>query len=294
MASNSGTGLPLAHQYRDGFRIMFRRDFLTWLGAGAAWFGIYPSSRLIAQKANAEVETPSEAARASFEAFRRRDLDKFVDLFHPDAIAQFKAFAVKLFKHEPADAQLEKIRAMFKPLETTEAIEAASEKDVLKTFLNNSLEAIPGLDEILEGAKLQVLGEIAESADVVHVVTRTVLPRPSPVTCKRWKGQWRQLLNDDQMRLITAFEQRAHFRGKGLDPDRVRAQMKLDKIDVIGHVADGEDTAQVLCRIEGHVDDFKLPICACYPVRKGEPAWELLKSDDESKLIDALRAKWKN
>jgi hypothetical protein len=42
---------------------------------------------------------------------------------------------------------------------------------------------------------------------VVHDITRTILPRPQPVSCKRHDGRWYLLLNEDMMCVITAFEQ---------------------------------------------------------------------------------------
>jgi hypothetical protein len=60
----------------------------------------------------------------------------------------------------------------------------------------------------------------------------------------------------------------------------------------LGHVKDSENLAHVLCRITMKIDDFSFPVFGCYPVRKGEPAWDHLNDKDKAKLVDALRAKW--
>ena len=94
------------------------------------------------------------------------------------------------------------------------------------------------------------------------------------------------------MRMITAFERKEHFRKKDVSIETLSKSMTMDKIDVLGYVSDGEDESQTLCRITMKIDDFTFPVLGCYPVRKGEPAWDHLNDKDQTKLVDALRAKW--
>jgi hypothetical protein len=270
---------------------MNRRDFVTTVSTLAVAGGVCHSNVAWGQEATSQ-DSPSDVARASFEALRKRDLDAYVSYIHPDALKKYKAFAVAVFNYENPDEEVKQIRTIFYPYHTADAVEAASGAELNKAALKNTLAGIPDLDTLLADAKLQVLGEIAESPDTVHVITRTFLPRPSPTTYKKRNGRWFQLLNDEQLRLVAAFEQKAHFRAKGLKPEQLPQKVKLDKVDVIGHVPDGDGVAQVLCRGETSIEDFKIPFFACYPVRKGEPAWNWLKADDEAELIKVLRAKW--
>ena len=92
--------------------------------------------------------------------------------------------------------------------------------------------------------------------------------------------------------MITAFERKKHFRQKNVSIERLSKSMTMDKIDVLGFVNDGEDVAQVLCRITMKIDDFDFPVFGCYPVRKGEPAWDHLNDKDKNELVKALRSKW--
>ena len=86
-----------------------------------------------------------------------------------------------------------------------------------------------------------------------------------------------------------AFEQKEYFRKAAVEGP---GSMTMDKIDVLGIVEDGEDLVQWLCRITMKIGDFESPVFGCYPVRKGESAWEHLNDKDKKELVKALRSKW--
>ncbi len=237
-------------------------------------------------------DSPAAVARASFEALKRQDIPAFASLFHPAESERFKEFALDVFAYEKPDEETQQIRKLFAPYDSPKSVASASESDLLAAFLKNSFAAIPGFDEIIGDAELQILGDIEETPDKVHVITRTVLPRPSPVSCQKSEGRWYQLLNDETMRMITAFERKEHFRKKDTSIEGLSKSIAMDRIDVLGYVNDGEGVAQALCRITMKIDDFTFPVFGCYPVRKGEPAWDHLNDKDKTKLVDALRAKW--
>lgn len=236
--------------------------------------------------------SPTAVARASFDSLKRKDMQAFVSLFHPAEIKRFKAFALDVFKYEKPDEEILQIRKLFAPCDSAGSVASTSGSDLMASFLKNTFAAVPGFDDIIGGSKLQILGEIVEKEDKVHVITRTVLPRPSPVSCQRSDGRWYQLLNDEAMRTITAFERKEHFRKKGLPIERLSKSMSMKTIDVVGHVNDGEDLAQVLCRVTMKLDDYTFPVFGCYPVRRSEPAWNHLNDEDKTMLVDALRSKW--
>ncbi len=231
-------------------------------------------------------------ARASFDALKRRDIPAFVSLFHPAEYERIKMFALDVFRYNDSDAEIRGIRELFVPYDSTKSIASASGSDLLATFLKNSFSAIPGFDKRIGDAELHILGEIEEKSDRVHVITRTVAPRPSPVSCLKSDGRWYQLLNVETMRMITEFKRKRHFRKKNASAEKVLKSMTMDRIEVIGFVKDGEDLAQILCRVTVKMDDFNFPILGCYPVRKGEPAWDHLSDNDKTELIKDLRAKW--
>ena len=237
--------------------------------------------------------TPAAVARQLFDAMKIRDIATFVSLFHPDEIKRLKAFAVDVFKVDKPSEQVQNLRKLFAPFDKLESVAAASGSDLFAAFLKNTYAAIPDWNELMADATQEILGEIAEGPDKVHVITRTILPRPQPISCRKDRGRWYSLLNDEATRMITAFEQLQHFRLKNPeDFENLGARTKIGKIAVIGHVMDGEDVAQVLCRSEAKIDDFSFSVFGCYPVRKGEPGWNHLDDKDKTQLADAIRAKW--
>ena len=255
--------------------------------------GLSPEpGRLHAQDAAPKQGTPSALAKDSFDALKRKDLAAFTGMFHPAELERFQAFAVEVFKGEPSDAEVQAVRKLLAPYDTPEKVAAAGGPELLSAFMKNSLLSIPGVDELLADAELQILGELPEGDSKVHVITRTFLPRPSPVSCQKHEGKWRLLLNEETIRIIQAFQRKRAAIEKKVDPAEVAARLKLGAIDVIGHVKDGDELAQVLCRVEMEQGDLKFPLLACYPVRSGEDAWKHLADADETELVKALRAKW--
>ena len=236
--------------------------------------------------------TPVAVASASFAALQRHDLETFAALFHPEELERFKSFAIKVSNYNEPDPEVEQLRNLLAPFDSQESIAAAGGADLMAAFVNNSLLGIPGVEDILAESELELLGEIAESPDKVHVITRTFLPRPQPLGCQQRDGRWYQLLNNETMSMIAGFERKEHFRKKNVSVESILQGASMDKIDVIGYVNDGEDTAQVLCRVHGQIDDYDFAVLGCYPVHNDEPAWKHLDNQDETNLADALRAKW--
>ena len=237
--------------------------------------------------------TPTAVARHLFDALKRRDIATFVSLFHPDEIKRLKAFAIDVFNVDKPSELVQNLRKLFAPFDKPESVAAASGSDLFAAFLRNTYAAIPEFSELMADVTQEILGEVAEGPDKVHVITRTILPRPQPISCRKDGGRWYSLLNDEATRMITAFAQLQHFRLK--NPEDIKnlgARTKMDEIVVIGHVKDGKDVAQVLCRSKAKIDDFSFSVFGCYPVRKGEPAWNHLDDKDKTQLVDAIRAKW--
>jgi hypothetical protein len=172
---------------------------------------ILMQARLNGQIAGASPNTPVAVARESFDALKHRDVARFVGFFHPDALKRFKAFAADVFKGEKPDEMMGAFRTLFAPFKTPQGVAAASGSELLTAFLKNQLASIPGVDEILAKAELEVLGEVVERRDTVHIITRTVLPQPKPVSCQEYQGRWYLLLDDTMLRMITTFERNEHF-----------------------------------------------------------------------------------
>jgi hypothetical protein len=249
-------------------------------------------AQLNSQESGASATTPLAVVRQSFEASKRRDFATTAALLYPDEAKRFKLFAADVFRVEKPGEQVDQLRKLFAPYQTMKSVAAATGADLFAAMAKNAAAGIEGFDELMASAKLEILGEITEGPDTVHVITRTILPRPQPVSCRKLQGRWYLLLNDQATRLMTAFERAEHFRKKKLAIEDIPTKVRMEEIKVIGHVKDGDGLAQVLCRIKARIDDFTFLGLGCYPIREGEPAWNHLADKDKTKLVEALRAKW--
>ncbi len=255
------------------------------------------SSLSLGQDKSKSEASPSALAQESFDAFKRGDTAKYVSFFHPNELKRLQAFVVELFKSRESDQEpdkdIEQLRKLFAPFDSVEKATAAKGTDLLAAFLKNTVTNNPDFGAILASAKLQILGEIVEGEDKVHVITRTVLPRPQPTSCQKQDGDWRLLLNSETLQMMEAFERKSLYKRKGWTQAEIAQKTKIDQVEVVGHVMDGEVTAQVLCRVKMKTDDIGYSLFACYPVREGEPAWDHLGDKDRTKLAEALLSKWK-
>ncbi|MHC4877413.1 MAG: hypothetical protein ACYTGL_13040 [Planctomycetota bacterium] len=248
-----------------------------------------------AEKDVAGFETPEAVARAAFEAMKQKDFAAFSRTFHPNALDEFKTFALKALSSKLLlESDLQQLRAIIAPFSTVDLVKSASGADLLSAYLKNLVATSPGFDDILSDASLEILGTIEESPNQHYVITR-VLFRPQPVTCRAHNGRWYQMLSVEVARLMSMIRKMEFFRKRGIDPidaigDR-ELEMKVGSIKVIGYAKDGEDAAQVLCHIEQRVGDLQLPSVGCVPVFQGESAWDHLDDEDTTKLATALREK---
>ena len=251
--------------------------------------GAEPQGTAVAER------TPVVLARESFQAIKQGRFREFAEMLHPEELSKFKAFAVAVAESAASDQQTQGIQQLFKPFSDPESLAGAAEVDVVEAFLKGTTERIPGYQELLADAKLELLGEVKEDDDLVHVVYRAILPRARLITCGRHEGTWRLMLSEDMTRLMNSLELKSHFEKKGLDSLeilRLLSSMRIHDMRVLGHVKDGNDAAQVVCRVTMKADDYTQKQLGVYPVRRGEPAWSLLDQPDQEPLAAALKKKW--
>lgn len=232
--------------------------------------------------------SPRAIAEASFAAFKKKDYQRFAEFFHPDECLRFQKFVVALVDEAAKNDEIKAALAAFKPYESHEALKEAKPADVLSAYMSNAIGGLEGIDEVLAEAKIQILGEIPEGKKV-HVICRTTWPRPSPTTCIKDGDQWHIMLNDELVRMMSNLENRKKLNDLPLS---VLSSPKLKAIDVIGHVPDGADTAQVYCRNTMTIEDVEIVVAGVYPVRKGDAAWDLLKGGDKKAIAKAMREYW--
>ena len=233
-----------------------------------------------------DVSSPQEMMKVAYDALREGKVDGAISIIHPAELVEFKTFAVKVA--EEADEQL---LFLFNPLETVTEIDSLSGFELLSISLQNSLNAVPNYQETLSEEDLEILGEIADG-ELIHVASRTLLPRPVVNTFKMHEGKWYQLIGEDFRKVMNGFDLRMHMQKQNVAVEDIADKVKVSLEDVLGYVDDGEGLVQLLCINKVEVDDFAYTFRAFYPIRTSDEAWAHLDDEDNSLLLESLRTKW--
>ncbi len=266
----------------------------------AACLGVVLAARAVTGPWEAAAEgpaagerTPAVLAQQSFEAIKQGDSAKYAAIVLPEERAKFKAFVLGLFDRE-ADADAKQVRGLLEGLPNREAAAKAGDAEVLAAFLSGSMKQVPDLKAVLARTRMEVLGQVAEGEDVVHLVTRVAMPKAQIVSCKRKDGAWHLMLSEEVNRLIDRLKPGSLFAEARKDPQRAAALLAAMRTDVavLGVVNDGADAAQVVCRVTMQSGGAASEQLGAYPVVRGEPAWELLGQPDRRALAEALKKKW--
>lgn len=237
-------------------------------------------------------DTPETLVTESFEALKQHDFMKYSLLYHPSELDRFKRFAESLFKSKNRSESVKKNRKLFLPFDSAEDISQAAKENIFAIFIENSVNSIPDFDKLMADAKLEILGRITETPQTVHVIAGTVMPRPSPLSCQKFNGRWYLFHKEDINKLISNFEKSEFSNKNNLNITEAISKTEIGKIEVLGHVMDGKDLAQVLCRVNIKIADFQMTLFACYPIRENDPAWSHLNDKDKTNISNALRSKW--
>ncbi|MEM6793151.1 MAG: hypothetical protein AAF725_04180 [Acidobacteriota bacterium] len=113
--------------------------------------------------------TPSatELAEKYFGLLQKEDFQGAAQLFDPAALAEFRG-SMSFLLELPEEARGQFFGIFFGPEATVESVKALSDPDFFAAFLKSVLAQAGGVS--FDG--LQVIGEVAEGTDQVHVVTR--------------------------------------------------------------------------------------------------------------------------
>ena len=233
-----------------------------------------------------DISSPQDMMKVAYDALRDGNVDGAISIIHPLELAEFKTFAVKVA--EEADQQ---ILFLFKPLESISEIDSLSGFELLSLSLQNSLDAVPNYKETMGEKDLEILGEIVDG-DLIHVASRTLLPRPVVNTFKMHEGKWYQLIGEDFRKVMNGLDLRLHMQKQNVAVEDIADKVKVSLEDVLGYVADGEGLVQLLCINKVNVDDFSYSFRAFYPIRTSDDAWAHLDDEDNSTLLESLRTKW--
>jgi hypothetical protein len=234
-----------------------------------------------------EAESAAAAAtRQAFAAMQHGRLDEFVGHLHPQDLPPF-AKLVRTIAAAAASSKDADAKALARQLGRPEDLNRMTPEDVTRAFLQAVAKQTPDYEALLAGAKLRLLGEVAEGEGRSVMVYRWVLPRPQAVLVEKYEGRWR-------LRLDPAHREMAEAVRLALTEDRQARLQKLiarevGPVRVLGTVREGEDLTHVVIRTAVGSGQDKWEKTGVFPIPKGDDAWGLLGGDQRPQLEAALR-----
>jgi hypothetical protein len=247
--------------------------------------------------------TPREVVEKSIQLTKELKFEENASLILPGDRAKLKKIILSLFdlsdklpKDSPMYQQAKaSLRVLTKPLKSKKEVAAASDLEVVQNFLANIIKSIPDFEEIIRQGEVKILGEVKENDELVFIVQTFLLPRATITPCKKQDGTWYMMLGEALDGLAKKVEFMQYAQEHDLDDEQafeLLSNAKIKEVNVVGHVLEDADTAQVVSRTTVLLGPIEIVQLGVYPIRKGSPEWDLLGEEDREKLNAALKKKY--
>jgi hypothetical protein len=150
--------------------------------------------------------SPDALARQQLDAVNRNDWAAYAASLHPKALGRMQEMMLSIVDMaETKDARVsEGMRGALFGGRTAAELKAMNAKEFFEVFMS-SVSRMPGLADALKNARGDILGQVKEGENIVHVVTRTSTSMPGVPTFTKMEvmsferdgDQWRGLLSGD-------------------------------------------------------------------------------------------------
>ena len=127
------------------------------------------SASVIAQ---AEQDTPEAVAKAFVAATQTADWAKAASFMHPDSLAQFKKLFEPMFVNEKAA----KLAGELFGVKSLAEFDQVSGAQIFEKLMSGIGGMMPGFNEVMGKASFDIIGQIAETPELVHLLYRTRAP----------------------------------------------------------------------------------------------------------------------
>ena len=130
------------------------------------------------QSANVPTGEASKVAEQANSALANMDWDTYSGLMHPDAADQFRNMvfpAIETMLPKPSDSVLQDTVVLFGQDISVKALRDKPAPEFFAAIMNLVFDNVPQLRQTFLTMQTQVVGEVAESSDLVHVVSRTTM-----------------------------------------------------------------------------------------------------------------------
>lgn len=146
----------------------------------------------------------SLAVLGLFEAVHATDWVRCSQAMHPDALNDFdRAFRPRLLAAAQAGQQAQ-VLSLVNDVGTLDALKALSPERFFVQFMQGRMKAHPPTAELLRASSTEVLGEVPEGQDLIHVVYRTKgsigglrFQKVGVISVRRHEQGWKPLLSDE-------------------------------------------------------------------------------------------------
>jgi hypothetical protein len=153
-------------------------------------------------------ETPESVAKNYFAAMQSGEWAKCAGLMHPEALVSMKRTFGSIVK---ADKSGEAAKALF-GLKSAAEFEQLSDTAVFEKLMSFITGAVPDLKTALAASTSTILGQVAESPELAHIVYRTQIKvgaaeitQVELISFKKSGSSWRALLTADMEELFQKF-----------------------------------------------------------------------------------------
>ena len=185
------------------------RSYFQRSVASGGWpaFGFIMSEVELRTLPPATMETPQQVTARMIDAMRANDWHEMASLMDPRALHQLREFLSILFDTPNVD----QVRKDLLGVSTVAEAQALSDTAMFEALLRYSTNSSPELASVFRSAKVQILGQVNEGPDTVHVVYRMQMTvEATPVTTMdvvsltRSAAGWRGLLKADMSAFAAA------------------------------------------------------------------------------------------
>ncbi|MGE0884222.1 MAG: hypothetical protein AB7P14_11810 [Blastocatellales bacterium] len=153
-------------------------------------------------------ETPESVAKAYFAAMKAGDWAKCASYMHPEALASMKRSFGAVVKSDKSERTARDIFG----LNGNADFEKLSDARVFERLMDFIASAVPELKTALASSTNNVLGQVGEGQELVHIVYRTLLKlgqrevsQVELISLKKSGTTWRALLTADMEELFEKF-----------------------------------------------------------------------------------------
>lgn len=154
------------------------------------------------------VQTPGAVVGRYLSAFRAAEWKRCAALMHPKALQGLKDVLA-----EASDSSAHLAEALYGKGAPRETIRYAPPQELYGRFLAVVHEQVPRQQRLLQSINAHILGTVAESDSLAHVVVRTradldeqQISQVEVLTARRYRGGWRVLPTTDVKNLAAALQ----------------------------------------------------------------------------------------